>query len=358
MNELKISDAYNVVSSKISPEELTTYLSHEFATLYKKIKNRPVDEKCIAFQIFRMTFHQSICSTYVDVSDDEDGAIQNSLYDFIDCALSVLFFKNKFNCTPINEYIDDEFFYALLPYVIDRIEFPSLVQDEITESLKRNKRSNVHLQRRNIIANLMICSRSYVHQVIMQMYMHTSNQPTTVEIERVCKKHKTQYLSNVFARTDSLKKILNRYKQLDNKIVVFRGYDIDNSQDVILNRKVRLQDANKSLSFTLSKDVANMFALYKTNPRQSENMTSYDDRINLLSRFVKDDSITAYRQKNNRKFIVAKYLIDERDIIITPLSTTTTEYEVIANPNNARLIRYSIVSSTANDSHHNNLSHS
>ena len=197
MNELKISDAYNVASSKISPEEPTTYLSHEFAALYKKIKNRPVEEKCIAFQIYRMRFHQSICCTYVDVSDDHDGAIRNALYNYIDCALSVLFFKNKFNFTPINEYIDDEFFYALLPYVIDRIEFPSLVQDEITESLKRNKRSNIHLQRRNIIANLMISSRSYVHHVITQMNIHTSNQPTTVEIERICKKHKNKFLSNV-----------------------------------------------------------------------------------------------------------------------------------------------------------------
>jgi hypothetical protein len=139
---------------------------------------------------------------------------------------------------------------------------------------------------------------------------------------------------------------MNKSKNNDNKYTIYRGFDIDANEDVLINRKIRLQDANKSYSFTANTDVARMFATYKNLIPDENDVTTYEDRLNLVSTFVDSEEIESYRTKSNRKFIVAKYKIDERDIIFTPFETSTTECEVFALPDNAKLVRYEIVYSS------------
>ena len=147
-------------------------------------------------------------------------------------------------------------------------------------------------------------------------------------------------------RTSQIEKMMNKQKNVDNTYTIYRGYDIDVNEDVLINRKIRLQDANKSYSFTANTDVAKMFATYKNLNVDSTEETTYEDRLNLVSSFIDSDEIENYRTKLNRKFVVAKYNIDEKDIIFMPYQTTTTECEVFANPDNAKLVRYEIVYSS------------
>jgi hypothetical protein len=277
--------------------------------------------------------------------NDNAYYIQNALYDYIDCSISMMFFGNQFEIYSLNKRIDNDFYFALLTFAIDRIEFPSLVKDEIKASMEINNRLGIHLKRRNFLANLMVGSRNYVIQIIEKTADQYKRIPTLIETEKLCKKYKMQFFNFVCNRTSQIEKMMNKHKNEDKTFTVYRGYDIDENEDVLINRKIRLQDANKSYSFTANNNVAKMFANYK-NLTIDIGGTTYDDRVNLVSSFIDLKKIESYKTKSNRKFVVAKYKIDEKDIIFMPFQTSTTECEVFANPDHAKLIRYEIVYSS------------
>jgi hypothetical protein len=342
-----ISKSYSEIKIKIPPNEICLILSQEFEKFYYTVKSKSIEDKCISFQLFRQQCHSTIYNMYFNVNlNENDYFIQNALFDYIDCSLSMLFFRNQFDLNPINTKVDNDFYFALLPFAIDRIEFPSLVKDEIQASLKMNNRLSVPLKRRNFLANLMIGSRNYVMQVIEKTVNHHKKMPTFFDLEKICRKHKSQYFNFVCNRTSQIEKMMNKQKNDDNTYTIYRGYDIDAKEDVIINRKIRLQDANKSYSFTANTDVAKMFANYKHRTIDDDDVTTYDDRVNLVSSFIDLNKIDCYKNKSNRKYVFAKYKIDEKDIIFMPFQTTTTECEVFANPDNAKLIRYEIVYSS------------
>ena len=350
VEESIISKSYSEIKTKIPPNEICSILSEEFDRFYFSVKKKSVEDKCISFQLFRQQCHSMIYHKYFDANFmSNDYYIQNSLFDYIDCSISMIFFRNQSNVTPLNKKIDNDFFYSLLPFVIDRIEFPSLVKDEIQIALAINNRLSIPLNRRNFLANLMVCSREYVLQVIEQTANQYKRVPTFIEIEKVCKKHKSQYLKFVCNRTSQIEKMMNKQKNDDKTYTIYRGYDIDVNEDVIINRKIRLQDANKSYSFTANTDVAKMFANYKNLTIDENDATTYDDRVNLVSSFIDSKEIDPYRTKSNRKFIIAKYKISEKDIIFMPFQTSTTECEVFAYPDNAKLVRYTIVKSSQSE---------
>ena len=345
-----ISKSYSEIKTKIPPNEICSILSEEFERFYFSVKKKSSEDKCILFQLFRRQCHSMIHHKYFDANFMSNNYfIQNSLFDYIDCSISMLFFRNQSDFIPLNKNIDNDFFYSLLPFVIDRIEFPSIVKPEIQEAIEINNRLSVPLYRRNFLANLMICSRDYVAQVIEQTANQYKKIPTFIEIEKVCRKHKSQFLKFACNRTSQIEKIMNTHKNDDKTYTIYRGYDIDVNEDVIINRKIRLQDANKSYSFTANNDVAKMFANYKNLTIDDNDATTYDDRVNLVSSFIDAEKIDSYRTKSNRKFVVAKYKIDEKDIIFMPFQTSTTECEVFANPDNAKLVRYTFVNSSKSE---------
>ena len=344
MTTTSISICYRYVRNQLPPEEICLLTHKLFNDFYAKVKNKQIDDKCLQFMLFRQK-----CFTYISneyFTNETDSETMNSLFDYFDCSLSVLFFKNKFNLLPINEMIDDEFYFALLPFVIDRIEFPSIVNKEITDSLSLRNRAKIKLQRRNFLANLLLCSRDFVNAVMTSLLNQYKTIATFVEINKWMKKNKSAYLQNVANLTARNEKLFLKNRIKTNKFIVYRGYDISGNENVIIDRKIRLQDANKSFSFTANSTVAKMFATYKSSNRKNIDSTTYDDRITLVSSFVNQELVKSYQIKVNRKHIVAKYEIDEEDIIITPFSTSTTECEVFAIPDNAKLVRYCIVHSS------------
>ena len=345
-DESNISKSYNEIKSNISSNEIYLFLSEEFDRFYSSVKNKKIEDKCISFQLFRMKCHEILYRKYFNLNQNNKAHyIKNALFDYIDCSISMMFFNNKLEFLSLNKRIDNDFYYALLTFAIDRIEFPSLVKEEIKASMEINNRQNIHLKRRNFLSNLMVGSRNYVIQIIEQTANQYKRIPTLIETEILCKKHKMQFFNFVCNRTSQIEKMMNKHKNNDKTFIVYRGYDIDENEDVLINRKIRLQDANKSYSFTANNNVAKMFANYK-NLTIDIGGTTYDDRVNLVSSFIDSKKIESYKTKSNRKFVVAKYEIDEKDIIFMPFQTSTIECEIFANPDNAKLIRYEIIYSS------------
>jgi hypothetical protein len=193
---------------------------------------------------------------------------------------------------------------------------------------------------------MMLCARKFVMQVSEQLLNVNTRIPSFLEIEKVLnhKKNKQYFLMRVADSTASNEKYFSKQKIACGKYVVYRGYDIDSNEDVLVDRKIRIQDTNKSISFTANTVVATMFSNYKrTKISQDEDATSYDDRLTLVGSIVGKDKMLPYEKKISRKHILAKYELEEKDIIITPFSTSTTECEVLAIPDNAKLVRYTII---------------
>ena len=336
-----IEISYKYIRNRITPKDMCSITFTFFNNFYEENRKKKIEDKCIEFMIFRQSCIGYIIEHYL--SNETDKITLNSLVDYFDCSFSVLFFKNKFELKPINEIIDHEFYFSLLPFVIDRIEFPSMFKNEIIESLKSNDRLRINLKRRNFLSNLLLFSRDFVNHVTIELANQNQYVPTYVEITKTLKKNKSIFLNRVASINDKHEKYLSKQRINKNKFIVYRGYDIDKSEDVLIDRKIRIQDANKSCSFTVNSEVAKMFSKYKTFNQSKSLTTTYDDRLTLVSSFVDNSLIKNYQCKLNRKFIFAKYELDEKDIIITPFSTTTTECEVIAIPDNAKLLRYCIV---------------
>jgi hypothetical protein len=339
-----IGICYNYIKNKLPPEEICIITHKKFNELYKNIKNKKIEDKCLEFMKFRQKMISYLINDYFSI--DNDSATLNSMLGYFDCSFSILFFKNKFDLTPINEIIDDEFYFALFPIIIDKIEFPSMFNHDISQSYLFKNRRKIKLQRRNFLSNLMVCSRLLIHEIITSLTNYHKSVPSWEVIDKEIKKNKIRYLLKVANINSYNEKMMNLQKTKNNKFIIYRGYDIDASEDVLIDRKIRLQDTNKSFSFTTNLKVAEMFSTYKTNESMDEVITTYDDRITLVSLFIDKKISNRYQSKSNRKHIVAKFEINEEDIIITPFFISTTESEVVAIPDNAKLIRYNIVHSS------------
>jgi hypothetical protein len=339
-----ISIAYSYIEQVLPPEEFKVLVREEFLKFYNTIKNKKIEDKCIQFMLFRQKFAAHVIKIAFAV--ENDYTTLNSLYDYIDCSISAVFFEDDSDLKSTHEYLDNEFYFSMLSFVVDRIEFPSIYKDKIISSFNFNSRSQIRLQRRNYLANMMLCARKFVMQVSEQLLNVNTRIPSFLEIEKVLnhKKNKQYFLMRVADSTASNEKYFSKQKIACGKYVVYRGYDIDSNEDVLVDRKIRIQDTNKSISFTANTVVATMFSNYKrTKISQDEDATSYDDRLTLVGSIVGKDKMLPYEKKISRKHILAKYELEEKDIIITPFSTSTTECEVLAIPDNAKLVRYTII---------------
>jgi hypothetical protein len=339
-----ISIAYSYIEQMLPPKAFNVSVHKAFLDFYASVKNKKIEDKCIQFMLFRQKFAGYVINEAFE--GEKDYTTLNSVYDYFDCSLSVVFFADDLGLKPTHEVLDSEFYFSMLPFVVDRIEFPSIMKDKIIASFNFKNRSQIRLQRRNYLANMMLCSREFVNQVTSKLAEHHKRIPTFVEMEKVInhKRNKNNFLLNVANSTAHFEKLMSKQKIAGGKYIVYRGYDIDANEDILVGRKIRLQDANKSISFTANTIVATMFSNYKRSEiAEQEDATTYDDRITLVSSLVGKDKMIPYKRKESRKHILAKYELDEEDIIITPFSTSTPECEVLAIPDSARLVRYKIL---------------
>ena len=341
-NETRISQMYKDIKLEISKSEICEIIHNSFNDFMKENKSKTIDVKCLNFQSYRQGLLSYLTALHGLNSWNEK---LNSLIDYIDNNFSFLFFKGYENYAPLHKTVDDEFYFSLLTFCVDRIEFPSLVNNDIFSSFDYGKRSKVNLKRRNYLSTLMIVSRSYFNQTF-EVYSNALRRPIgQKELDKFLKTNKMRFQGAVSVATDKANKKLSG--SLNGKtLTMYRGYDISSSQNVIVDRKKRVQDSNKSCSFTLDSRIAEHFARYKVAKITDEFSTSYQDRIYLVSDWMDMSSFENYEKSCDRKYVVSKYEISIDDVIFSPVSTTITEFEVIANPDKATLTRYSIIYAT------------
>jgi hypothetical protein len=335
-----ISDSYSAVSLQIPPDTMREIVGSWFENFLGTNRKRKIGDKCVKFFIHRQML---LSKLYPYFEKPVDETLGNSILDYIDMTFAYRFFNSSKDSCALEKRVDNEFYFCLLAFALDRVEFPSLIQTKFKESYLRNNRSKVSLNRRNYLATTMFASRTLMNSVINSLINRNKALPTFDEIRRTCEKNMWHLRNLTSVENARSVNQLSKMKQ-DNSYRVYRGYEISPDQDVIINRKIRLQDANKSISFTTNRDVAQMFANYRSHDITDRSSTTYDDRITLAETMFERE-IDSLKKNAQKKCIVSEYLVDEDDIIFFPMTTTITECEVFAIPDNARLTRYSIINS-------------
>jgi hypothetical protein len=334
---------YKLLQFYLNAEETSERVSLLFDDFLKKSKHEPLLDKVFSFHIFR---NDGLNLLLNDLPDElrEDIDIKRSMFDYFDFIFSNLFFRGSGNTNPIHEKIDNDFYYVLLPNVIDKIEFPMLIDSELRQSLNIKNRDKYSLDKKNRLSIYYTLIKDMYH-VILEDYLNKyHNYPTKQRLLGLVKPYRSQFLKLLENQFNLYNQKIKSNKTKEGMLIVYRGYDISDDENVIVDRKIRTQDSSKSFSFTTSIDVAVMYSTYKLDEVTDDESITFEDRVNLTSSMF---NIENYRNKENRKFIVSKYEVDLKDVICTPLQNTITEYEVFAYPEKAKLIRYQIVNSSS-----------
>lgn len=336
----RIADSYVTISNLIPPDSMREIVHAWFDQFLEETRKKKTPDKCVKFFLFR----QMLIAHLIPELDEKQQILGgNSLVDYIDMTFAYLFFNAWGGHCALERRVDNELYFCLLAFALDRIEFPSLVQESIKESYRRNNRHKIGLDRRNHLATTMYSSRVLVNSAINSILQAKKSPPTYDEVRRICEKNRWHLMNMTSVAHAKSAKQLSKMKH-DDAYRVYRGYEINPDQDVIVDRKIRLQDANKSISFTTSRNVAQTFANYRTYEISDPNATTYDDRVTLAETMFTND-VVRLKKTGQKKCIVSEYLVNAEDIIFYPMTTTITECEVFAIPDNAKLTRYSIVNS-------------
>lgn len=336
-----IAELYSKVSRLIPPNKMREIVYNHVQTYLNATRKKSLQEKCIEFYLARQSF-LSVIRHNSNFNDDEWFAgLGDSALDYFDMTFAYLFFKGTNEKCAIERKVDKEFYFCLLSVAMDRIEFPSLVSSEFRESYASNNRSSVSLDRRNYLALTMRGAKMFVNQVIEAVVMKLKRAPSWTELRMTYKRNLRSFNNEVSKNYDEVTKTFNE-SRCEDGYKLYRGYEIDIDQNVIVDRRIRRQDANKSTSFTTERKVAELYATYRTRGGDNSKTTSFDNRI-TLAKTMFGDKTDPLLNAFGKKCIVSEYVVPESDIILFPMSTTITECEVFAIPDNARLSRYTIV---------------
>jgi len=332
----KISKNIRLVSERIPREQMQYFIHHQIEKFLRDHKLKKVEEKCTEFLLLK----RSICYHLMKYLPAHNGDLLNSLFDYVDITIASLFFKRSNQKRALHELCDKEFYFSFLNFAIDRVEFPSLIVEELKDSLDQKSRISVQLARRNYLSTVMSTAKQ-MHRFALEYLATKSNYLSEIsEIRSVVQRSKKQYHKKVCSNFDLQTKKLERQKR-GPIYKLHRGYEIRGDENVIVNRKIRVQDANKSVSFSTSKDIALWFAKARFNHRPEPGILSFADRCEVARTMF--DNVNQSCDATNRKCIVADYEFDEKDLVCFG---SDHEQEVIVIPDIARLTRYSIVYST------------
>lgn len=341
-SEEKKSDVtrlYEQVTKDIPSAEMQEIVYDAFNEFWRRNHAKPIAEKCVEFALLR----QFVLSSFHIPSDASYKTVGNTIIDYFDMTFAYLFFNGVNDKCPLENKVDNEFYFCLLTFALDRIEFPSLVMEKLRDSYYSKNRNKVSLQRRNYLATLMVLARQFSNGLLAAVANQYRQSLTYEQIRRHYKLNMKKLISSVGAvNAKSTKYIESRRVGAFYKL--YRGYEIDSDQNVILCRKLRVQDANKSVSFTTERKIAELFANYRHCVDSSSDSTSFEDRLTLAKSMFKEIP-EALERASGKKSIVSEYEFAEEDIVLCPISTTITECEVFAFPDKARLTRYTITHS-------------
>jgi hypothetical protein len=331
--ESEFSKNIKLLSATLPREDMQLFIYQQMERFLQQHKHKKVEEKCTEFLLLKTSILYQLGNKIPDLT----SRLLAALVNYIDITIATLFFKQINGKSALHERFDKDFYFAFLNFVIYRVEFPSLIVEELKDSLQETSRKSVPLSRRNYLIAVMQCA----YRVDIDFYKHFT--PVTGVLPKISdfknhfkinRKNLAKFTYSTFALHE---KILERQKK-GGIYKLYRGYEISGDQDVIVDRKIRIQFANKSVSFTTSRDLALSFAKTRFNHRPVTNVLSVADRFNVLKTML--DDVDQYAVATNRKCIFAEYEFDENDLVC---AGSHLENEVIAIPDTAKLTRYSIV---------------
>jgi hypothetical protein len=335
LTESEFSKNIKLLSAKLPREDMQLLIYRQMERFLQQHKHKKVEEKCTEFLLLK----RSICYHLMKYLPAHNGDLLNSLFDYVDITIASLFFKRSNQKSALHELCDKDFYFSFLNFAIDRVEFPSLIVEELKESLDQKSRKSIQLARRNYLSAVMSTAKQ-MHRSALEYLATNSNYLSETYLISLLQRNKKQYRKMCLRNFNRQTKNLQRKKK-GSFYKLHRGYEIRGEEDVIVNRKIRVQDANKSVSFSTSKDIALWFAKARFNHTPEPGILSFADRYAVV-RTVFDD-VNQFGETTNRKCIVADFEFDEKDLVCFG---SDYEHEVIVIPDIARLTRYSIVYST------------
>ncbi len=342
-NSSEMINFHNQYRKVMPTETMIAYVLENFPFSTIRKYNNAIDKSHI-FQLYRYNLvanliYRTNLKEHFNLNK-VNSELYNTVRDDVDTALCSVFFQNeKFpNIKPLHTLISDEMFYILLPFVIDRIEFTSLIKDKIKDAVAFHSNNKFNLNRRSYLAILHSMSEEFIMIGIEKdLITDTTDYKNVIFI--------LQNLSYVKDKSVEMKNLmfsnLNKNKIDDDRFKVYRGYSIDKNENVILNRKERIQDARVSYSYAIEKNQAKSYGrLYKMT---EEDFNTKDLlSINYRTCKLKDYFNNAERYAINLKLkpVVATYIVSLEDIIYVTLNLNNREEEVIILNDNPNLIRY------------------
>ena len=333
LTESEFSKNIRLISATLPREDMQLFIYQEMERFLQQHKHKKVEEKCTEFLLLKKSILYQLSNEPPDLNISFITALDN----YVDITIATLFFKGINGKSALQERFDKDFYFAFLNFAIDKIDFTSLIVQELKDSLQEKSRKSVPLSRRNYLSAVMQCAQWLHRDFFSHFVTEWSKLPQLSDIKhhfKINRKNLTKFTYSIFAMHE---KVLERQKK-GEIYKLYRGYEISGDQDVIVDRKIRIQDANKSVSFSTMKSMALSFAKYRFDHKPETKGLSTDDRLVLVSTMSND--LDSYGESTNRKCIVAEYEFDEPSLIGFG---NADESEVIAIPDTAKLTRYSIV---------------
>jgi hypothetical protein len=285
-------------------------------------------------QIFLDKLSREVCKT---LSNREDLHI-------------AVFFGIDNLCESTHQYLkDSRAFFALYSYFIERDEFPSINLVKVESAIDLYSRNSLPYDARTYASITIITVLKLFYEFLYAYDDACSpNDDNQINLTFVYKQfHKLNYnnIVNYIGKLHSHNKSLFVKNITNKKIFVYRGFDIDDTQNVRLNRvKVNnpyasVQDAGKSICYSLSRKTAYIFATHKYMNHDNFNL-SYEDRLSKSKLLIEKSNINIdeFANKEKRRIYVAKYEVDVKDVLFD--KSYDNESEVVVLPKNARLIDY------------------
>lgn len=317
------------------PEQMIKVVLNNFP-LASIRKRKNAVEKSVIFHMYRQRL---LFSFNEMLKEEEDEKIKTVACEF-DTAFCSIFFENeKFpNIKPLHTFLSDEEFYIILPFVINKIEFTSLIKDKLKEAVKFHSKTKLNFSRRTYLTNLYNMTYHFLGECFQQKKLNPFS-----EYKLACSTIKSSNFKDAvaFSKHRVLER-LNANKIDEDKVKIYRGYSIQEDENVIINRKERIQDVNISISYSSTPIFACIFSSLNTKSEEEydkENSMSVEYRVHKLKDYFNNVE-ERYLNKTNLKPVIATYCASLKDILYITVNPATFEQEVIMLNDAPNLIRY------------------
>lgn len=316
------------------PEQMIKFVLNNFP-LASIRKRKNAVEKSVIFHLYR----QRLLFSVNQMLKEDDEKIK-TVADEFDTAFCSIFFENeKFpNIKPLHTFLTDEEFYIILPFVINKIEFSSLIKYKLKDAVKFHSKTKLNFNRRTYLATLYNMTNVFINECFQQKMLNPFS-----EYKLACSIIKSSnFKDRVLYSKHVLLERLNTNKIDDDKVKIYRGYSINEDENVIINRKERIQDVNVSISYSPSQYDACIFSSLNTMSEEDydkNNSTSVEYRVHKLKDYF-NNVVERYSKKVNLKSVIATYCASIKDILYITINPASYEQEVIMLNDAPNLIRY------------------